>query len=1781
LSLIAHLQKELTIMHIDNISSPAASHRHVGVTQSAILLLFLLLMVQCSFGQGYFQWIGNNGKYINPYALSADGNVAVGYGVHTYYNEAWRWDSQNGLQWLGWPPIGSTSNTFARGVSGDGSVVVGEYTYGGNNPYAFRWTKATGAQVLNSNGKQCFIWSIDSLGDIVVGSRVDSGASTWTSSGMKLLPSFGGRTEGMGISPDGSVIVGQDGSNAVYWSSGVETILPAPAGSAWASASHGNAIIGTAGNGAFRWTPSGGTVSLGDSTFASAISSDGSTIVGRRKNAGADEAAIWQYGSTTSQSLKDVCQNDYGIAVPGALVAAIGISSDGSAILGGGYISPGVIAGFRVELKKSISVLNPIAGSLWLADSADTIRWIAPSSVDSVNIYFSADNGVSLIQLEQNYPAHPGTYRWRMPADTMSAKCKIIIRDAKSLLEGNSGAFKVKGIYLTRLTADGQYERFDQQVHGYSFANDPDPVWPNSWWSRFNYHGTDPVTGNPYPGEAPFNIAKSSDFPDWPLWTRVFGTNECYWSLTPEVPREKAKDVWNSEKKEWGGSCVGFSLSTLLAFDDKISFGAAFPEMPSFGNLHSLSCDDGVRSVINQLMISQFGTPHVAYDDAKFHVFTPTQAVQEIRQMFLNEKRDDQYLGILNNHGRGGHAIVAYKLERDSSKPGGYWVYVYDNSYPADTHARIWVDTTANGGNGSWNYDTHWLNWGGFENFYLLDPVSAYRASPGFPKHPSVVRTETGVSSQNSAGSYQVYPARNSSVIITDNVSRRIGYSNDSVITEIPQAFPKISFDDKNDPPVGYTLPEGSYTVSMHNFTDSLSSLTVIADSFVCTYRHKDAVSSQTDRLYIGNTGGLAATNDDAAPKTIDLKIVREEQSNEKVYALSGIDLRQGDSMVVAPFNQDGLTISHVGAEATHFDLTIKRLSRDGDYRFIRTAILFEGNSAYVLVPDWNNFVADTTLKILIDRGNHGSFNDSITVSNQATNPIHPAPGSSLTMNDELWIPDGKVNAIARSGNTIYLGGNFSRVGPSTGHFAAIDTIHGSVNPGFPKINGSVQTIISDGNGGWFIGGNFNKVGKVTCINLVHLKADKTVDAQWMPNPDNAVKTLALAGSEVYVGGWFSNIGGQTRHNLASVDAATGLASSWAPEPDGAVLALTVSGPVLYAGGQFTKIGTQTRGYMAAFVLNTGDLKNWDPASDGYIYAIEPSGSKIYVGGKYYNIGGQSRRCIAVVDTGTALALDWNPGSSGYSDNAISSIIVSGAKIYAAGTFTSIGGQERNRIASLDAITGLATSWNPDASDEVTTIILSGSNIYACGQFRVIGGETRRYIASVDTASGKATAWDPNADKAVNTIFLHGAMMYAGGEFLSVGGVFRNNLAALDAKTGKATEWNPHANKEVLAIAISGSTMYAGGLFDSVGGQARKEIAALDLESGLAANWNPGANGPVLTLAFSDSKVYAGGGFDTIGGQNRSMVAALDAGTGLATEWNPNANNWPLVVTVSGPNVYIGGLFSTIGGQSRRYIAALDTLTGNATDWNPKAADYVYALAVSGSTVFAGGNFDSVGGDYRKGIAALEISSGKAEKWNPKSDGSVYTIAVSGSTVYAGGAFSSMNGTPRNHFAALDMLSGQTTNLNINAQGSVNTIGVYNSMVYAGGVFTDVDSTLHPYFAGLIDSALVTGVKAPIIVKSGIPKSYVLEQNYPNPFNPITTIRYQIPAVSTVSLKLYNILGQLVATLADGVQQAGYKQVQWNASRMASGVYFYRIEAISSVNPGKNFSQVKKMILMK
>src|SRR5206468_10201802 len=130
-------------------------------------------------------------------------------------------------------------------------------------------------------------------------------------------------------------------------------------------------------------------------------------------------------------------------------------------------------------------------------------------------------------------------------------------------------------------------------------------------------------------------------------------------------------------------------------------------------------------------------------------------------------------------------------------------------------------------------------------------------------------------------------------------------------------------------------------------------------------------------------------------------------------------------------------------------------------------------------------------------------------------------------------------------------------------------------------------------------------------------------------------------------------------------------------------------------------------------------------------------------------------------------------------------------------------------------------------------VVQGDGKILVGGTFTSIGGQTRNYIARLDATTGLADSFDPNADGSVHSIALQAdGKILAGGLFTSIGGQTRNRMARLDATTGLADSFNPNANGFVRAIAVQADgKIFAGGLFsgaNSIGGATRNFIGRLD-----------------------------------------------------------------------------------------------------------------------------------------------------------------------------------------------------------------------------------------------------------------------------------------------------------------------------------------------------------------
>ena len=137
----------------------------------------------------------------------------------------------------------------------------------------------------------------------------------------------------------------------------------------------------------------------------------------------------------------------------------------------------------------------------------------------------------------------------------------------------------------------------------------------------------------------------------------------------------------------------------------------------------------------------------------------------------------------------------------------------------------------------------------------------------------------------------------------------------------------------------------------------------------------------------------------------------------------------------------------------------------------------------------------------------------------------------------------------------------------------------------------------------------------------------------------------------------------------------------------------------------------------------------------------------------------------------------------------------------------------------------------------------------------------------------------------------------------------------------------------------------------------------------------------------------------------------------------------------------------------------------------------------------------------------------------------------------------------------------------------------YTNITAANGIVRPIWARLHNNNLSIWTAIIDFPVKVEN-QNNELPASYSLSQNYPNPFNPSTTIRFTVPGktdeVSHISLKVYDIMGKEIVVLVNSNFGSGTYEINWNASSVSSGVYFYRITGGNG-----SFSETKKMILSK
>ena len=340
---------------------------------------------------------------------------------------------------------------------------------------------------------------------------------------------------------------------------------------------------------------------------------------------------------------------------------------------------------------------------------------------------------------------------------------------------------------------------------------------------------------------------------------------------------------------------------------------------------------------------------------------------------------------------------------------------------------------------------------------------------------------------------------------------------------------------------------------------------------------------------------------------------------------------------------------------------------------------------------------------------------------------------------------------------------------------------------------------------------------------------------------------------------------------------------------------------------------------------------------------------------------------------------------------------------------------------ALPGPAGAVVSANPDdgtceANGRVNAVAYLGGTVYLGGSFTSVDGTARNRLAACDAATGNLLSWNPNANNIVRALKVSpaGTRVYVGGDFSAVGGAARSRVAALNPTSGAAFSWSPYVNDQVKAITTSnsGATVYVGGDFDSAEGAGRRHLAAFNATSGNLTSLKPtisngtGRFATVLAMDVSadGNTLYFAGDFALVNGTSRRNAAAVSTGVATLRAWSPAATAHiaaELTVSASGRTVFVGGRSS--GG----YVQAYGPTAGGTPVWNVATDGDVEALAVSSSILYVGGHFTTVAGSSRDHLAALRASGGGLESWDPGANGvfGAFGAAITSARVAFGGEF--------------------------------------------------------------------------------------------------------------------------------------------------------------------------------
>ena len=664
----------------------------------------------------------------------------------------------------------------------------------------------------------------------------------------------------------------------------------------------------------------------------------------------------------------------------------------------------------------------------------------------------------------------------------------------------------------------------------------------------------------------------------------------------------------------------------------------------------------------------------------------------------------------------------------------------------------------------------------------------------------------------------------------------------------------------------------------------------------------------------------------------------------------------------------------------------------------------------------------------------------------------------------------GYYECSALSGDTLFIGGSFNRIGTSAAFGAVLDPVTWSPAEG-AFADAPIRISIPDGSSGWFIAGDFSMVRGTPRSKLARVRSDGTLHP-WTPSaPIMAAHALSLSAGRLFVGAT-SPLGART---IIALDTLTGvvLPTFQALNLNGPLASIASDDSIVFVGGSFDYIGPTIGSPCitdlsdtgsTAIALSLGAITEAKPDSLGWVIRgngisfLDANGQALVSSGPIPGnvglvVGTDSVDCFGNGPirisraSGGVLLVNNKLAVTG----TVTDMERIGDSLIIAGSFTQVS-EFRSFGVPMDPVSKQLFHSSPVPNGIVRLAVEDGEGGWIIsGDFTQIGAAQRTRLARI-AQDGSLADLALAVNGTITAMHRSGDTLFIGGAFTTVGGSFHLRFAAIRLSTMSVlsgyilpyllqvksiTSSSSHVlvgteqglfsfDRSIVnawytiispgnftALVTADGYLYAGGSgLPTAAYLMRFSLTTLDIDT--TALFAPG---PISALKVTPQFIWAS---RSIAGSHPFGMLRTDVSTGVvATGISGSVQGMEFI----NERLLLTGTLSVLG--TSKIAAYIDPASGNVLQDDLAGDGAPLAVCASANRLYMGGNFSRIGGGYRNGLAALDRQSGSLLPWDPDGTGNVRSMLLTNDRLYVNGFETGLPGNGLTELAVLDLSTGQ------------------------------------------------------------------------------------------------------------------------------------------------------------